>query len=272
MLSYEAFFIIIMVSVLGPLIGLLILIFYNLMEKEVYLLEMENRRIYLEKELDKSEYIQLTQQIHPHFLFNTLNSLLSLARLRKTDQLINSFEHLVLYFRYKYQPKKQLHPLNEEIEHTRHYLAIQQMRYGSRFEITWEIDPVLTRAVAPPYLLQTLVENVFKHAIEEMEDKILIQIRLQQVTKENQSFVELRVKDNGPGFQHNPLKQENDSGGEGIGLFNINKRLKLLFHDQVSIDIPTGRHQNGGLVVVTWPLVFQDFSDPKRVLKEGDPL
>lgn len=257
MLSYEVFFIIILASILGPSIGILILIFYNLLEKEVYLLEMENRQINLQRELDKSEYLQLTQQIHPHFLFNTLNSLLSLARLRKTDQLIRSFEHLVLYYRYKYQPKKQLHPLNEEIEHTRHYLAIQKMRYGERFEVQWDIDPELTRAVIPPYLLQTLVENVFKHGLEEKEDHIFIHIQLQKLNNNHIPYVQLTVSDNGPGFTFNPLVEDDGHNVEGIGLQNIYKRLKLLFDDQVRIEIPIDHMQNGGMVQITWPLIYQ---------------
>lgn len=261
MLSYEGFFILILISLLGPVIGLLFIIFYHMLEQKVYLLEMENRRVYLENELQKSEYMQLTQQIQPHFLFNALNSLLSLARLKRSDQLIPSFEHLILFLRYKYQTKRQLHPLYQEIDYTRHYLAIQQMRFGSRLQVQWVVDPILSNAVVPPYLLQTLVENAFKHGLELVEGQALLQIRLQTTEEDRSPFARLTVQDNGPGFSRNPFQQEAASldSRSGVGLSNIQKRLALLFPQQASLEILLNHDSlQGGTVIVKWPLLYEE--------------
>ena len=91
MISYEHFFIIIIISILGPIVSLLSLIFFQLREAELNLLEIQNNRVLLEKELETSKYYQLSQEIQPHFLFNALNSLLSLLRLKKYDRINRRF-------------------------------------------------------------------------------------------------------------------------------------------------------------------------------------
>ena len=115
MISYESFFIVILISILGPVIGFFILIFYTSYERQIHLLEMENRQVMLEKELEVSRYLQLNQQIQPHFLFNALNSLLGLIRLKQYERLSESFEHMVMYLRSKYTNKEPLYPLDRLI-------------------------------------------------------------------------------------------------------------------------------------------------------------
>jgi sensor histidine kinase YesM len=218
-----------------------------MMEQKIHLLETENKRIFIENELQKSEYLQLTQQIQPHFFFNTLNSLLSLARLKKVDKLVESLEHLALFLRYKYQEKEQLNPLQQEIDYTRHYLAIQEMRYGERLKVVWDVDPRLSSAFTPPYVLQTLVENAFKHGFQYIEGDFRLEIRLGIIQKE---LIEMAVFDNGVGFTREQL----DNYEHGIGLKNIEKRLNLLFGKQGTIEIVKGIGRGGG-VRVSWPLV-----------------
>lgn len=254
MLASGFFFFIILISILGPTAGLLVLIFYSMMEQKVHLLEVENKRIFIENELQRSEYLQLTQQIQPHFFFNTLNSLLSMARLKKMEQLVESLEHLALYSRYKYQEKDQLHPLQEEIDYTHHYLAIQKMRYGDRLKVIWEIDPDLGKAFTPPYILHTLVENSFKHGFQYIEGAFRLKIRLKKVTtdREDEDMVEISVFDNGVGFPDKPMQA--GGFGTGVGLANIEKRLNLLFPEQAKIEILRGTIKGGG-IKVSWPLV-----------------
>ncbi|WP_028986441.1 sensor histidine kinase [Thermicanus aegyptius] len=262
MLSYGWFFLIVLVSILSPVIGILLIIFYHLYEQKVYLLQMENRRINLERELQRIEYIQLSQQIQPHFLFNALNSLLSLARLKRLNDLITSFEHLALFIRYKYQPKKQLVPLFQEIDHIRHYIAIQKMRFGDRLEVRWDVEPSLTKAGIPPYLLQTLVENAFKHGLEQVEGKAILLIRLSLSAENDNKMVHLMVKDNGPGFSPVVLdslkkNREGDPSSAGVGLKNIERRLDLLFPGRGKLMISSDKNkESGGIITVSWPLVL----------------
>ncbi|WP_166242004.1 sensor histidine kinase [Paenibacillus turpanensis] len=247
MISYESFFLLILVSILGPVIGFLVLIFYNSNEKRVYVLEMENRQVKLEKDLEISRYLQLSQQIQPHFLFNALNSLLGLVRLRQYERLSESFEHLALYLRSKYMDKEPLYPLSKEIEYTMHYLTIQQLRFGERLSVEWKVENGVEEALVIPYLLQTLVENAFKHGLEMTEEQAKLSINIGRLLEDR---IFLYVKDNGPGFLKDPFAGE---GGSEVGLRNIERRLSLLFGSQASIAIGNEAGAPGGAVTVVWP-------------------
>jgi sensor histidine kinase YesM len=190
--------------------------------------------------------MQLNHQIQPHFLFNALNSIYGLIRLKKYESLTKSFEHLVLYIRSKYQEKDFLYPLEKEISHTTHFLVIQKLRFGERLRIDWEIDSEIQQALVIPYLLQSLAENAFKHGIEMIEEEAIIEISIKKHTERQ---IQLRVKDNGPGFLKDPLS----SVQNGVGLINIKRRLDLLFAEEAQISFEFGE---GGCVIVKWPLIF----------------
>src|SRR5690625_3575329 len=181
MLSYESYFLITLISILGPVLGVLGLFFYNVFEKQIYLLQVENRRVLLEKELETRKYLQLSQQIQPHFLFNALNSLFSLLRLGEYDKLSKSFEHLILYLRSLYHHKNEtIYPLGDEIIHTNNYLAIQKLRFGDRLHITWKKDEDINHYYIIQHLLITVVENSFKHGLEKTEGDFYLTINLRK--------------------------------------------------------------------------------------------
>lgn len=264
MISYESFFILILASILGPIVGLLILIFYSGNEKKLYFLEVENRQVTLQKELEISRYLQLNQQIQPHFLFNALNSLLGLIRLKQYDRLTTSFEHMVLYLRSKYTNNDPLYPLQNEISYTNNYLEIQKLRFGHRLKIEWEIEGNLNKALVIPYLLQTLVENAFKHGLEMIEEEAELFIRIQLAEL---GQIRLIVEDNGPGFKENTdLISIVDTAGN-VGLLNIKRRLTLLFPNQTSMTVRNSNDNGGAVVEVMWPycVTFPMTEEEERV-------
>lgn len=247
MISYEHFFIIIIISILGPVISLLSLIFYQLRDAELNLLETQNNRILLEKELETSKYYQLSQEIQPHFLFNALNSLLSLLRLEKYEKLTEGFEHMVLFLRYKYKVDANLYPLHEEIKYTNHYLEIQKIRFGHRLTISFSVNEEVVDELTIPFLLQTLVENAFKHGIEEIEEPSLLTI----IVEREKDRVVMKVIDDGPGFT---------SEGDiklGTGLKNVIDRLNLIYGDEAELILENNVGKSGASVTVSWPIVFQ---------------
>ncbi|HBZ09875.1 MAG TPA: sensor histidine kinase [Bacillus bacterium] len=251
MVSYENFFLFILISILGPVIGVLILIIFNTFEKQIYLLEVENSKVLLEKELETTRYVRLNQQIQPHFLFNALNSMFSLIRLKKYDRLEEVFEHMVLYLRSKYDQEQVLYFLKEEIEYTNHFLAIQKLRFGNRLRVEWHVEEGIEEILIIPYLIQTLVENAFKHGIENLEGPGVVKIMIQATERR----LLIIVKDNGPGFAFNPLEEQS---GVGIGLKNISKRLHLLFGEDAKMTFSLDRQheEQGGKVIVSMPKVF----------------
>jgi len=202
----------------------------------------------LEKELEVSRYLQLNQQIQPHFLFNALNSLLGLIRLKQYDRLSESFEHMVMYLRSKYTNKEPLYPLAKEISYTENYLEIQKLRFGYRLHVDWEVEEGLADSLIVPYLMQTLVENAFKHGLEMIEEEAYLSIKLCR----DGAGVLLKVEDNGPGFKLDLT--EDGSADNKIGLLNLKRRLFLLFQDEAALITKNRDDQGGAIVEVTWPL------------------
>ncbi|MHC0039511.1 sensor histidine kinase [Pseudoneobacillus sp. C159] len=247
MISFNLFTGLITLALLGPVVCTITLFSILIFEREIDVLRHENLKVHLEKELKHSEYMQLNQQIHPHFLFNTMNLILGLARLKKNEQLIEVLEHFSLFLKFKYREKEQLISFLEELDYTKHYLAIQQIRMGQRLTITYDIDSKSdVNVFTPPYMLQTLSENAFKHSLEKKPGPVELCIRFR--TDETTAFLE--VIDNGIGI----IKDDFDINQyPGHGLRNIKTRLHLLFGKQATINlsqVPAG----GVRVIVQWPL------------------
>ncbi|NNV05708.1 sensor histidine kinase [Geobacillus sp. MMMUD3] len=247
MMAEPVFHIILIFSVLLPLVALTVLTLLGAVEKEVDYWQLEHARLRLEKELQESKYMQLHQQIRPHFFFNALNAFLSLARLGKNEEMIRGIEHFALFLRDSYETKQPLIPFKQEWEHTHNYLAVQQLRFGSRLSVAVQIDRDGLRALIPSYTLQTLVENAFKHGLEKKtgEKRLTIDCRRQG------NWVYLRVCDNG----HEGKELSVTEGG--VGLDNLRKRFALLF------DLPTQlvlqKNEHGWTeAAVVWPYVPSD--------------
>jgi two-component system, LytTR family, sensor histidine kinase AlgZ len=250
MITFNLFTALITLALLAPIVGSITLFSILAFEREIDVLKHENMQVHLEKELRHSEYMQLNQQIHPHFLFNTMNLILGLARLKKNEQLIEVLEHFSLFLKFKYRVKEQLISFSDELDYTKHYLAIQQIRMGQRLSITYEIDSFSDESVlTPPYMLQTLTENAFKHSLEKKSGMIELQIRY----RTNATTAFLEVIDNGIGVIEDDFDIDQT---KGHGLKNIKTRLYLLFGTQASIhlkQIPPG----GVKVTVQWSILHK---------------
>ncbi|MFD1739474.1 sensor histidine kinase [Bacillus salitolerans] len=227
MISDSFFTFMIFIGVIIPIVSMALLMVLNLFEEEMDVLEVENARVKLEKELQLSEYAQLNQQIQPHFLFNTLNSFISLGRLGRSKEIVAAMERFSLFLRYRYKNKQTLVPFRLELEYTKHYLYIQQLRFGKKLFVYFHIDEDAIETTIPPYTLQTLTENAFKHGLEKREGEKVLEIEL---TREG-NWVLLKVKDNGA--ESIPSNYEK----RGIGLINLKKRLELLFDLYTYVDI-----------------------------------
>ncbi|MFB7138580.1 sensor histidine kinase [Gottfriedia sp. NPDC056225] len=245
MLSYEGFTLLIMLFILAPIMGAIALLFLFIFEKRIDLLENKNREIRLEHALQEAQYNKLNQQIQPHFLFNTLNVILSLARLNRTSELIRALETFSQFLKFKYKSSEPLIPLAQEIQYTQYYLDIQTLRFGERLKTQLDCPNELYDALVPPFILQTLVENSFKHGLEKKIGEALLHIRFYQ----DSELVCLEVIDNGLMGMTNSF-----SNNEGHGLDNIKKRLKLYFGSNGHVLIAS--NELGTNVKVVWPLIY----------------
>jgi two-component system, LytTR family, sensor kinase len=175
-----------------------------------------------------SAHLQALQaQLQPHFLFNTLNTIAGLVHKSpdKADSVLTMLSDL-LRFSLETSGETQV-PLRHEIEFTEKYLAIMRVRYGERVRYEFQIAQEALCACVPALLLQPLVENAVKYAIEPSPDGCKIDI----CASHDGNFLRLSVSDTGPGNAHAaPLK-------EGIGLSTTRARLHELYGEQSSLEI-----------------------------------
>ncbi|WP_028401355.1 histidine kinase [Ectobacillus panaciterrae] len=246
MLSFESFSIYIVICVLAPLVGAFILLFLFIFEKRIDSLENQARELALEQELQKALYNQLNQQIQPHFFFNTLNVIMSLARLDRKRELIRAIEVLSMFMKFKYRTNDSLITIEDELRYTNYYLEIQRLRFGERLQFQINVEDETQHALTPPFLLQTLVENSFKHAFEKQAGpaRLIISIHL------DNHQVSLIVWNSA--VQSEEAQTSLDTG---YGIQNIKNRLRIIFpnsHTNVSLT----HTKDGTSVEVIWPLTY----------------
>ncbi|MFP5484110.1 MAG: histidine kinase [Gammaproteobacteria bacterium] len=180
---------------------------------------------------------ELQSRIRPHFLFNTLNSAIALVRAEpaKAESLLEDLSDL---FRSALVEQGEAVTLAEEIRLARRYLAIEQVRFGERLRVQWQLDPRTDTALLPPLLLQPLVENAVKHGVEPSTRGG----KLRVLTELRGSRVVVRITNTLPETQ--PPKDA-PPRGHGIALANVRARLALL-HDvqgEFSAGVQDGLYQ-----------------------------
>ncbi len=201
--------------------------------------DRERRAAELEASLAQARLEALKSQLHPHFLFNTLNGIASLtyenpkaahrmiARLSELLRLsLNSQDHQEV-------------SLQSELEFGRRYLELEQIRFGSRLAVEMDIAPETTEACVPNLLLQPLLENAVKHGIAPFASPGRISI----CSRRERGVLRLRVADNGPGLK----LADGAAEGHGIGLKNTRARLKELYGDNQRVELKS--EADGGLAV-----------------------
>lgn len=212
--------------------------------------ERELRASQLETRLAQAQLDALRMQLHPHFLFNTLNSISVLmaedvkaARrmlIGLSDLLRASLEN----------GGTQEVSLKEELEFLKNYLEIERTRFHDRLTIRLDVDPAALSARVPNLILQPLVENAIRHGIAPRASAGLVEIRAQ---REN-GMVQLQVRDNGPGLSSSAPEKLSD----GIGLSNTRARLEQLYGASHRFEISGA---DGGGFVVTIIIPFHDGTD-----------
>ncbi|HLM60535.1 MAG TPA: histidine kinase [Pyrinomonadaceae bacterium] len=196
-------------------------------ERERRAAQLEIEAAVLEKQLAQSQLDALKMQLHPHFLFNTLNSISVLMRddAQAANRMLLRLSEL-LRIALKSESKQEI-SLRQELEFLGSYLEIEQTRFQDRLKVDFDIEKVALDAYVPNLILQPIVENAIRHGIAPRAEAGLIQV---QVRREN-GFVELSVKDNGVGLN------ETEGIKSGIGLSNTRKRLEKLYGEQYGFEI-----------------------------------
>ncbi|TVX97372.1 cache domain-containing sensor histidine kinase [Cohnella terricola] len=201
----------------------------------------------------KSELLLLQSQINPHFLYNTLDSIVWMAEQKQHEEVVLMTAALAKLFRASITKDQELVPIRVEVEHITNYLLIQKMRYNDELDYIIDIDESILSFKTLKILLQPFVENAIYHGIRKMygRDDGMITIRGRQVKDQ----IVFEVEDNGLGMTTEQLARirvNAESGSEGIGIRNVNERIKLYFGHEYGIQIRS-EIESGTCVTITIP-------------------
>ncbi|MBV7439399.1 two-component system sensor histidine kinase [Aeromonas encheleia] len=193
--------------------------------------QMEVSRIEQLKEMTrKAEFTALQSKINPHFLFNALNAISSLIRIRP-QQARQLIANLADYLRYNLNKGDELIDIQEELQQVRDYVAIEQARFGDKLEVVFEVDDVHIQV--PCLLLQPLVENAILHGIQPRSAPGRVTIEVRQLA----GGIRVAVRDTGYGISQAVIDGVAAGRVESrsIGLMNVHQRVKLLYGDGLQL-------------------------------------
>jgi two-component system LytT family sensor kinase len=194
--------------------------------------ERETQAARLTAQLAEARLGALRMQLHPHFLFNSLNAIGVLVRDQETAAAARMVELLSDVLRQVLNASHvQETTLAEELTFVRNYLAIEQVRFADRLRVTVDVEPALLTGMVPAFVLQPIVENAMRHGIAKRGDAGLLGIA---VRREGDDIV-IAVSDDGPGPG---LRESQETGG--VGVANTRARLATLFGDRGTLTLEPG--------------------------------
>lgn len=210
-------------------------------------IRLELRTAQLESELAQAELQALRGQLHPHFLFNSFNAVVTLVRQRRNDAAIDVIAELSMLLRLTMERTgRQEVPLADEVEFARRYLHIEWIRFGEKLVLAYEVDSDVARACVPNLLLQPLVENAIKHGISKRRGPGTVRVAARR--EGNRLLIE--IENDGPDQPEDVVAAggiASDRQG-GIGLANTRARLARIYgRDDHRIELRP--RADGGMLV-----------------------
>jgi len=193
---------------------------------------------YNAKLLSKAELKALQAQINPHFLFNTLNTIVSMCRINP-EMARKLLINLGIFLRESFKEKEDIVDIISEIKHVEAYLEIEKARFGEKLNVVYNITS--SNFQVPHLILQPLVENAVKHGIYPKKEGGTISI----IVDDSENNYNIKVEDNGVGFEH-PIQQPTNNG---IGIKNIDKRLRSIYGNEYGLKIESKRNLGTKILV-----------------------
>lgn len=209
---------------LFPTVILVIFNYYKKQKETANLLEQKRT----------SELNALKNQLNPHFLFNTLNNLYTLALKKsdKTPEVIAKLSEILDYI--LYQCHRKYVPLENEVALLHNYIDLEKVRYGNRVNVNFDKD-ITSDAKIAPLLLLTFLENAFKHGVSQEINTASIDISINGDTRN----IEFKIENTKSGISEN----NDTSDREAIGLKNIEKQLNLLYPNNYKLEVTNKRER-----------------------------
>ncbi len=228
--------------------------------------ELLDSKIKEQENLKKAELRALQAQINPHFLYNTLDTIIWMAESNKTEQVIEIVGALSKFFRISLSKGRDWITIKEEVERTQSYLTIQKMRYRDIMDYKIDLDERVAEYTILKLILQPLVENALYHGIKNKRQGGTICVRVRQ---KDDNEILLEVEDNGIGFTQEKMdllrrELDDDSGDirleSGFGIGNVNKRVRLYYGKQYGLTVRS-EYNSGTCVDLIIPALRGDESD-----------
>ena len=218
----------------------------------------------------KSEFDTLQSQINPHFLYNTLDIIVWMIENERQSEAVKAVTALARFFRISLSKGKSIIRVNDELEHVRNYLMIQNMRYKNRFTYSVTAEESVLELSSLKLMLQPLVENSIYHGMEFMDGDGEIEIK----SFCRDGFLFFHVRDNGLGMTKervdnllDPLapvasQQDGSSKGSGIGVRNVNDRIKLYFGEEYGLTIESEPDEGTEIIIRLPAIPYKDGPPP----------
>ena len=236
---------------------------FNVMTERIHTLMDQN--VYEQKQKRKIELRALQAQINPHFLYNTLDSIIWMSEAGRNEEVVEMTSALARLLRQSISNDQELVAVEKEIDYVRSYLTIQKMRYQDKLEYSIDIDPEIRFVEIVKLTLQPLVENAIYHGLKYKESKGNLDIRGFADGKD----AVITIRDDGIGMEEQTLahifdEAEKEHKSNGVGVSNVQKRLQLYFGPEYGISYESKRGE-GTMAIVRVPL--DGGSDDEKVEK-----
>lgn len=228
--------------------------------KKNYIQQLENK---------ESEFKNLQLQINPHFLYNTLETISSIAAVNNVFIICNLCEKLGENFRYSLGKNYgEFVTVTQELFHTQNYVYIQKTRFKNRFEVYYSMEEGIEDHLIPRFILQPIVENAIVHGLSTNTRKGTLEISIYK--EEDMLF--LKIEDDGIGMTVEKLEEireyidnkwSADKKKKSIGIQNVNQRIKLTYGEQYGITIESEEYK-GSCFTIKVPFMRQEVSDGKE--------
>lgn len=224
---------------------------FNVMTEKIHTLMEQN--IYEQKQKRKNEMRALQAQINPHFLYNTLDSIIWMSESGKNEEVVLMTSALSKLFRQSISNEKEQVPIYQEVEYVKNYLTIQKMRYKDKLDYHVDVSPDIMNVSIIKFALQPLVENAIYHGLKYKDTRGNLWVRGAKV--DNKICVE--IEDDGIGMEEEVLthifdEKKWDIKSNGVGVTNVQKRLKLYYGPEYGIEYYSSPGK-GTKAVVTIP-------------------
>lgn len=216
----------------------------NLLSVQIELAEIEHHT----KMREQAELNALQAQINPHFLFNTLSTIMSYCR-TDPEQARSLLGNLSDIFRRNLRNKGNFHSLQEELDGIKSYLEIEKVRFANRLTVLMEIDESLLHVKLPILTLQPIIENAIHHGLSPKISDCLLTIRVARSSHN----VKISIEDNGIGMSEERLAEVLNRQSQGIGLSNVHQRLQSVYGNEYGLHLES-KSGKGTLVTFEAPL------------------